>query len=132
MKEIETLSVSYKTQGKLPRLPFLDVKNDILGKTYSLSVACVTKREATRLNKTYRGKDYTPNILSFSLTKQSGELILHLPTIKTQYKSFEMSHSGYILYLFIHGCLHLTGLDHGKKMDTLEEKYTQKYKKFMV
>ncbi len=127
----ENFLISYQTKGKLPGLPFTLVKNEILGKDYVLSVACVSKNRAQALNMTYRGKEYIPNILSFPLSKKSGELILHLPTIKKQFTSFEMSHHGYILYLFIHGCLHLKGIDHGKKMDTLEEQYKRLYKKYM-
>lgn len=124
----ENFSISYTTKGKLPRLPFVDVKNDILGKDYCLSIAVVTKSQAQKLNILYRGKDYVPNILSFSLTKKSGEIILHLPTIKKEYKNFEMTLNEYILYLCIHGCVHLLGHDHGRKMTALETLYKKKYK----
>ncbi len=133
MKQQEdTFLISDQTKGKLPGLPFVELKNDILGPDYVLSVACVSKKTAESLNKTYRDKDYTPNILSFPLNKKLGELVLHLPTIKKQFASFEMSHNGYILYLFIHGCLHLLGHDHGKKMDDLETVYKNKYKKYLI
>jgi rRNA maturation RNase YbeY len=132
MKNVnENFSISYNTKGRLPSLPFVDIKNRILGTSYVLSVACVSKQQAQKLNMMYRQKDYVPNILSFSLTKNSGELILHLPTIKKQFESFEMSYHGYILYLYIHGCLHLKGYDHGEKMDRLESKYIGMYKKYI-
>ncbi len=126
MKE-ETFSISNTTKGKLPSLPFDIVKNDILGKGYTLSLAIVDKKQATTLNKTYRNKDYTPNVLSFPLTDTTGEIVFHLPTIKKQHKDFELSLPGYILYLYIHGCLHLLGYDHGKEMDMLENTYKKKY-----
>lgn len=114
------VSIRYLTKGKLPSLPFVEVKNKILGQDYELSIACVSKKTATNLNIFHRKKDYTPNILSFSLSKKSGEIILHIPTIKKQYKSFKMSYTQYVLYLLIHGCLHLKGLDHGALMDKKE------------
>lgn len=123
----ENFSISYMAKGKLPDLPFCLVKDKILGKKYTLSVAVVTKRQAEILNKQYRNKDYTPNILSFPLTSSSGEIIIHLPTIKKQYKSFEMTHNEYILYIFIHGCVHLLGHEHGKKMSLLEQKYCKQF-----
>ncbi len=130
--ENQNFHISYQTKGKLPSLPFVELKNEILGLSYTLSLACVSRNTATRLNQHYRQKDYTPNILSFSLTKHSGELILHLPTIKKQYPAFEMSHKEYILYLFIHGCLHLRGLDHGTRMEALEEKYKNAYTQYIT
>ncbi len=123
----ETFLLSNTTKGKLPRLPFAIVKDDILGKSYTLSVAVVSKKQAEHLNALYRNKDYTPNILSFPLTKNSGEIILHLPTLKKQHKDFAMTLNEYILYIYIHGCIHLLGYEHGKKMTDLEKKYLEKY-----
>lgn len=118
----DNFSISYyMTKGKLPSLPFVEVKEKVLGKKYDLSLVCVSKKIATDTNKTYRNKTYTPNILSFSLTPTSGEILFHLPTIKKQYKSFKMSYTDYILFLFIHGCLHLKGLNHGVDMDKKED-----------
>ena len=122
------VSIRYLTKGKLPSLPFVEIKNEILTKEYELSIACVSKKTATELNIIHRKKDYTPNILSFSLTKKSGEIILHIPTIKKQYKSFKMSYTDYVLYLLIHGCLHLKGLDHGVLMDKKELLLKKKFK----
>ena len=119
----ENFSISYMTKGKLPDLPFCLVKDKILGKKYTLSVAVVTKKVAEKYNKRYRNKDYTPDILSFPLTQNTGEIILHLPTIKKQYKDFQMTQNEYILYIFIHGCVHLLGHNHGKEMSALEQKY---------
>lgn len=123
----ENFLVSYQTKGKLPSLPFVDMKNAILGKKYDLSLACVNKTKAQSLNTLYRKKTYVPNILSFPLDDSSGELILHIPTIKKEYKKFGLSYEGYVGYLFIHGCLHLKGYDHGTEMDRLEEKFKKKY-----
>lgn len=122
------LQITHTTKGRLPSLPFVEVKNSILGKLYELSIVCISKKKAETLNKTYRNKDYIPNILSFALSNKTGEIFLHLPTIKKQYKSFKMSYNDYILYLIIHGCLHLSGLKHSKEMDRKETIYKKRFK----
>jgi ssRNA-specific RNase YbeY (16S rRNA maturation enzyme) len=38
-----------------------------------------------------------------------------------------MSLKAYTLFLFIHGCLHLKGIDHGEEMETLEDKFFAKF-----
>jgi len=42
-------------------------------------------------------------------------------------KKFKLTSTGYIAYLFIHACLHLKGLDHGTKMEQLEQKYIKQF-----
>jgi probable rRNA maturation factor len=126
-KEDNTFSIRYESKGKLPSLPFEQVKNDILKKKYELSLVSATKNLAQSLNIKYRKKDYIPNILSFPLTKETGEIFLHTRVIKKQYKDFNMSYEDYILFLFIHGCLHLKGYEHGQSMEKMENFYKKKY-----
>jgi len=121
------VSIRNKTNGKLPRLPFLRLKDAILGKKYELSVAFVSARESKKLNLTYRNKDKSANVLSFPLTKTSGELILDVATAKKQAPDFEMSVQKYLVFLVIHGMLHLKGYDHGSTMEREEKKFLKKF-----
>jgi probable rRNA maturation factor len=113
--------------GKSPRLPFLRLKEAILGKDYELSVAFVTPETSHALNKQYRGKDYPTDVLSFPLGARSGELVLDLATTKTQAPLFNMPEKKFLLYLVIHGMLHLKGYDHGSKMEREEKKFLKKF-----
>jgi len=126
MKEI-TLNVINKTKGKLPRLPFVDMKETILGKTYDLSIAFVTKKKSRELNARYRGKDKPTNILSFSLSKKSGEIIIHLPTVRRDAINFGKTFDTFLGFLVIHGMLHLKGYEHGGIMERAEEKFSKKF-----
>ncbi len=117
--EIEITSMS---KGKVPSLPFAVVKDKILGKKYSLSLVFATKKIAQELNIRMRQKDYVPNILSFPYSKESGEILIHLPTAKKQAPDFDMNFEKYLLFLFIHGCLHLKGMEHSSTMDQKEKK----------
>jgi probable rRNA maturation factor len=104
------------------------LKKKILGNQYELSLAFVGKVKATTLNKKYRKKDYSPNVLSFPLTENSGEIIICPITAKKEAVKFNLSEEGYIAFLFIHGLLHLKGYDHGDTMNTLERKYLKTFK----
>lgn len=126
MKE-ETLSFSHRTKDRLPRLPFLRMKDEILGKEYELSIACVTKSVSHSLNKAFRGKDKPTNILSFPLSDTSGELVLHLPTIKKDAPAFGKKYVPFLGFLVIHGMLHLKGMDHGSIMEAYEKKFCERF-----
>jgi probable rRNA maturation factor len=103
------------------------IKNAILGTSYNLSLAFVGKSRAQKLNITYRNKDYVPNVLSFPLDTKAGEIFICPEVAKAQAKDFGLSVEGYVAYLFIHGCVHLKGHDHGATMDTLEQKYVKQF-----
>ncbi|MCB9806190.1 rRNA maturation RNase YbeY [Candidatus Nomurabacteria bacterium] len=101
---------------------FVRIKEKILGKKYDLSLVFVDPKTAKKLNKDYRKKTYVPNVLSFPVDKNTGEIFICLEKSKAEAKDFEMTKTLYIKYLAIHGMLHLKGLDHGKKMEEEEER----------
>jgi probable rRNA maturation factor len=103
------------------------MKDDVLGKGYQLSLTFVGTVRAQKLNKAYRKKSYVPNVLSFPLDAHAGEIFISPEVAKRQAPRYGMSTKGYIGYLFIHGLLHLKGLDHGDTMDKAERKYRMKY-----
>ena len=121
-----TFSIS-STVKQYPAHPFETIKNDILGKRYELSLAIVGPTRAQALNTTYRKKTYTPNVLSFPLTDSAGEIVICPAVAKREAKDYNLSVDGYIGFLFIHGCLHLKGHDHGATMEQLEQRYLRKY-----
>jgi probable rRNA maturation factor len=129
MLEFENIeiSINQKQEKEISHLPFLQLKNDILGRDYSLSISFVTPKVAQSLNKKHRGMTYVPNTLSFPYSESSGEAILQLETIYSQAPEFEMDKRTYLLFILIHSLLHLKGHDHGGKMDKLEQKYLSKY-----
>jgi probable rRNA maturation factor len=110
-----------------PSFPYQVMKNDILGKSYELSLQFVGTTRAATLNRTYRQKTYVPNVLSFPLDEKIGEIFICPIVAKREAKKFNLSVDGYIAYLFIHGLLHLKGHDHGDTMDALEQRYLRKY-----
>jgi rRNA maturation RNase YbeY len=103
------------------------IKKDILGKEYSLSVAYVSIEQSHAVNKKYRKKDRPTNVLSFSLTPTSGELLLCKDVIKEEAKKIGKTYTAWLGFLVIHGMLHLKGYEHSSTMSKLEEQYDQKY-----
>lgn len=119
--EAHNLTISFS--GTLSNVPFLAIKEKVLGKKYNLSISFVSPKKALELNKTYRNKDYTPNTLSFSLSQSSGEIILCKNILRQEYKKFGMDYQTYQIFILIHSCLHLKGMEHGCTMETAEQKY---------
>ena len=104
------------------------IKNDILGKKYSLSIAYVSENKSRKINKKYRNEDKPTNILSFALRKNEGELVLCRAVIKREAKNFDRTFGEFLGFLVIHGMLHLKGMKHGIKMEKAEKKYLSRIK----
>jgi rRNA maturation RNase YbeY len=114
--------------AKIPAHPYERMKDAVLGKEYTLTLAFVAPKKAQALNKAYRKKSYVPNVLSFPLTDDIGEIYIALSVAKKESKRFLMTYEGYVGYLFIHGLLHLKGLEHGKAMDKDEKRLKERFK----
>lgn len=116
-----------KTVKTIPTFPYETMKNDVLGKRYSLSLTFVGPSRAQKLNQLYRKKGYTPNVLSFPLDTNCGEIVICPDVARREAHEYHLSKDGYLAFLFIHGLLHLKGLDHGDTMERLERRYVSKY-----
>src|ERR1035437_4335446 len=116
-----------KTKGKLPRLPFVYIKNKILGKDYQLSLGLLKSLKQKQINLKYRKINETTNILSFPLSKNSGEITIDPVKVKKDAPIFNMNYSQFFKYLFIHGCLHLKGFKHSSTMERQEKKYLKMF-----
>jgi len=116
-------TITNNTKGKLPRLPFVSMKNKILGKNYEFGLSLLTPHKQKQINLKYRGKNTTTNILSFPLSKNSGEITIDPIKVKKDAPLFEMSYSHFFKYLVIHGMLHLKGFEHSSTMEKEEKKY---------
>lgn len=127
MSNADTFSITSTIKQPPKRLPLAAIKDKILGTGYELSLVYVGATRATTLNQQYRNKSYTPNVLSFPLSKTAGEIYICPTVADREAQKFGLSKRGYIAYLFIHGCLHLKGYDHGARMDTLERRYIKAF-----
>lgn len=106
---------------------FFRIKKEILKEKYELSLVFIGDTKAKKLNWQFRKKTYIPNVLSFPIDKDIGEIFINLRVAKKESNKFKMSQKNYIRFLFIHGCLHLKGLDHGQEMEKEENKFIKKF-----
>lgn len=112
---------------RISRVLLSSMKDAVLGKDYELSVAFVSEKEMCRLNKKYRGKSTSTDILSFSLSKHSGEIVFCMRDVAQQALLFKQTTPHFLKFLFIHGLVHLKGYAHGSRMEHEEEKIRKKF-----
>ena len=108
-------------------LPFEAIAQTILPKGYELSLVLCADTLAQRMNKTYRNKNYFPNVLSFEYDKQSGEIFLNVRKATREATSMGISVQKRTALLFVHGCFHLKGCRHGGTMERLEQNVLRRF-----
>jgi probable rRNA maturation factor len=106
---------------------FEKIKKTILGEKYDLSLVFVSAKKIKALNKQYRNINKPTDILSFPLSKDSGEILICKTETRKMTKEFDRDFDNFLAFLFIHGCVHLKGFDHGPKMEKVEEKFRKMF-----
>lgn len=99
------------------RIPYIRIKNEVLGKAYDLSYAFLPPEEMRKVTIRTKKKDKVSNVLSFPLSKTSGEILI----CKKAAAPFSIG------YLFIHGLFHLKGLKHGATMEKQERRILRQF-----
>ncbi len=100
----------------------------ILGKKYNLSIVPADSFFIRKLNKKYRNKNKSTNVLSFPLDKNNGEIFINEALAKKEAIKYKLPLKDYTDYLIIHSLLHLKGYDHGAKMRAEEAKIIENLK----
>lgn len=95
-----------------------------------LSLRIVDLAEAKELNRSYRKKDYAPNVLSFEygvdpLGVVRGDIVICLPILEQEAQEQKKLLKDHAAHLLIHGVLHALGYDHftqtlAEEMEMLE------------
>jgi rRNA maturation RNase YbeY len=136
---MDTSVIDIKTtiRGSVPRIPFREIAQMILGTSYELSLVICGDALATRMYKEHRlpslklrqasNKTYSPNVLSFPLDKNEGEIFLNVRKAQREARAFGIPLRERLAYLYIHGCFHLKGLDHSDKMEREEARVMKRF-----
>ncbi len=111
----------------MPHVPFEKFKKNVLGKKYDLSLVFLSPSEAQRISVRTKHSQKAHNVLSFPLSKNSGEIFLCPGVARAQAKSYGTSVSEFLSYLFIHGMLHLKGYSHGDTMERHEQRLMKRF-----
>ena len=80
----------------------------------------VGAREARRLNRRFRSRDYATNVLTFAYPEQrplAGDIAICAPVAVGEARARGISRDAHYAHLVIHGMLHLQGFDHENERD---------------
>ncbi len=94
---------------------------------WDISLVFIGPTRARAMNAQLRGKTYIPNVLSYAAGKENGEICICLQEAERQAPMYGMNTRAFVLYLFIHGLLHLKGWAHGVTMERCERKLATKF-----
>ena len=111
------LAVQYATRGRgLPsRAQLRRWARAALERSASVTVRLVGAGEARALNRSFRGKDYATNVLTFVMRERpllEGDLALCAPVVAREARAQRKSTAAHYAHLVVHGVLHLQGYDH--------------------
>ena len=124
------ISIKKTFRGHVPAIPFERVARYALSASYpryELSLVLCGDALARKLNKKHRHKTYAANVLSFPLSSLEGEIFLNVGAATREARRFRTSTKKRVALLFVHGLLHLKGLQHGRTMDTREQKILREF-----
>lgn len=80
-----------------------------------ITLRIVDEAEGRTLNKTYRGKDYATNVLTFPLAEEPhlmGDIIICAPVVAKEAIEQGKPLEAHYAHLTVHGVLHVHGYDH--------------------
>jgi len=82
------IDIKRTIRSSAPRLPYSEMKNNVLGQGYELSLVMCGDDLARKMNKQYRRKAYAANVLSFPLSKTEGEIFLNIRAAQREAKKY--------------------------------------------
>ena len=113
------------TDGRLRRWARAALRGDA-----QVTLRFVAEAEGRRLNRSYRGRDYATNVLSFpygrgNAADVSGDMVICAPVVAREARAQGKTLQAHYAHLVVHGLLHLQGMDHessreAKRMESRE------------
>jgi probable rRNA maturation factor len=82
-----------------------------------VSLALVSDARMRALNRKYRGRDKTTDVLSFSADGVLGDIVIATGVARRQAREAGHSYQAELRVLALHGLLHLLGYDHHDRRD---------------
>jgi probable rRNA maturation factor len=109
----------------LPRATLARWVRSALFANAELTVRFVDAEEGRTLNRTYRGKDYATNVLTFAYAESAddpvtGDLVLCCPVVEQEAAEQSKALAAHYAHLIVHGVLHAQGYDHDDELEARE------------
>lgn len=118
------LAVQYASEAQnLPtRAQFRRWVKAALQRDVSMTLRIVDEAEGRELNKSYRGKDYATNVLTFVLDDEPlyGDVIVCAPVVEREALAQRKDLLAHYAHMTIHAMLHLQGYDHETDTEAAE------------
>ena len=88
-------------------------------KQCSINVRIMDDKEMRELNKKFRGKDASTNVLSFTnediskpITGNLGDIAISYEFVKNESEELDVDFDDHMIHMLIHGVYHILGFDH--------------------
>ncbi|NSX16022.1 rRNA maturation RNase YbeY [Cupriavidus taiwanensis] len=101
----------------------------------ALTIRFVGEEEGRALNRTYRGKDYATNVLTFAYAEHeddpvTGDIVLCCPVVEAEARAQRKPLEAHYAHLVVHGVLHAQGYEHeddaeAEEMEAIETETLQ-------
>ena len=91
-----------------------------LRRDVAVTVRLVGSEEGRALNRQYRGRDHTTNVLTFVYPETdppSGDIALCIPVVEREAREQRKTLQAHCAHLVVHGMLHMQGFDHENAAD---------------
>jgi len=113
----------------------LDVLRELNLNNVEIAILLCSKKRIQELNRSYRGKDYPTDVLSFSQLEEPiadgirefdgeesflGDIAISLDVVRKNAKEFNVTYEEEIRRVITHGILHLIGMEHNDSSETSE------------
>ncbi len=129
----EKIKVSAELENLLNKAMNMVAKMEKLSANTEVDITIVTDEEIQVLNRAYRGVDRPTDVLSFALDEETdepeilgeeaehllGDIIISAEKANAQAEEFGHGLNREIVYLAVHGILHLLGYDHMVEEDKI-------------
>ena len=110
-------------------------------KECSINLKVISDKSMQKLNKKYRSKDTSTNVLSFTnedisktITGNLGDIAISYEFVKRESVELDIEFDDHMIHMLIHGVYHILGFDHdnNKMAEIMENKEIKLLKKLNI
>lgn len=126
--EQDKINIPENWQGKMEQIVELCLQQEEINSKAEVDILFVDNETIREMNLEYRDKDSATDVLSFPMYEADeyiedeeeilfGDIVISLERAQEQCEEFGHSLEREVMYLLVHGLLHLAGYDHMEEED---------------